>query len=140
MVWRLRCCGFISCGQTTPPRPSSRAPTVAGPSGRWAARRTPPSPRCPRSSPARTGYMSITARPPRLQPAQNDRHAVHRYRDRAMVPRRLILWPRQLEPVAAQQAVQDRLDLQLPEGHADALVRAAAEGCERVAVPLVLVA
>ena len=43
----------------------------------------------------------------------------------------------QLQPVAAQQPVHHRLDLQLPENHADALVRAAAERVERIAMPLV---
>ena len=39
-----------------------RAPTAAGPSGRWAARRIRHSPHCQRSSPARTGCTAPTAR------------------------------------------------------------------------------
>ena len=57
----VRCCGSISCGQRTRPRPSFRAATAAGPSGRWAVRTTRPSRHCTPSSPAPTGCTEKAA-------------------------------------------------------------------------------
>lgn len=46
-----------------------------------------------------------------LQLAEHDRHAVHRHWHAGVIPLGLITWPGQFEPVLAQQAVQDHLDL-----------------------------
>ena len=72
------------------------------------------------------------------QRAQHDRHAVDRDRHATVVVAWLVAGPGQFDRYLRRSRCMTVLIFELAEHHADALVSAAAERGERVAVPLVL--
>ena len=105
---------------------------LSGRVGRWVCRRIRPGPPCRRSSPARIGCTPGSAQGAAARSACRPPGSVYRRNPSAADTR-----AGQLKAVAAQQPMQDRLDFQPAEDHADALVGAAAERRESVAVALV---